>query len=207
MPLVRHAAHGVLMPGDLLADQEEGRLGAPLREAVEQLLGGLGPWAVVEGQRHIFLRHSRRLRGRGRQTFLRTRRKRQQRYGEHTQQRPPLFPCHSIAPSEELMRPAARLSLRDGPRIVLFPPMHCGVQQRAFCAARKTGVSDHAAEKHKKSFCMASRSAIQKDFLLTLLCLDQLDDGRLSSVAAANAGADDAGIAAIALSIGWGPAP
>ena len=83
MPLVRHAAHGVLMPGDLLADQEEGRLGAPLREAVEQLLGGLGPWAVVEGQRHIFLRHSRRLRGRGRQTFLRTRRKRQQRYGEH----------------------------------------------------------------------------------------------------------------------------
>ena len=76
MPLVRHAAHGVLVPGDLLADQEEGRLGAPLREAVEQLLGGLGPWAVVEGQRHIFLRHSRRLRGRGRQAFLRTRRKR-----------------------------------------------------------------------------------------------------------------------------------
>ena len=51
---------------------------------------------------------------------------------------------------------------------------------------------------------MASRSAIQKDFLLTLLCLDQLDDGRLGSVAAANAGADDAGIAAVALSIGGG---
>ena len=80
--------------------------------------------------------------------LLRTRRKRQRRYGEHTQQRPPLFPCHSIAPRRSLCA-RRRLSLRDGPRIILFPPMHCGVQQRAFCAARKTGVSDHAAEKHK----------------------------------------------------------
>ena len=63
------------------------------------------------------------------------------------------------------MRPVARLSLPDGPRIILFPPMHRGVQQRAFCAARKMGVSDHAAEKHKKSFCMADREAIQKGFL------------------------------------------
>ena len=102
------------------------------------------------------------------------------------------------------MRPAARLSPCGTGRGSFFS-LRCtaACNRGRFALQGKRAFPIMRQRKHKSPFVWL-RDLPYKGLLLTLLCLDQLDDGRLSSVAAANAGADDAGIAAIALSIGGG---